>query len=81
MPTVFHNLNGYRFFFFSLDRGEPVHVHVARQRGYARFWLSPISPAKSRNFGSHELTEIRKLIARNHEETGRMRHEHFERQG
>ena len=27
MPTVFENLQGYRFFFFSLDRGEPMHIH------------------------------------------------------
>jgi hypothetical protein len=29
MPTVFANLRGYRLFFFSIDRREPMHIHVA----------------------------------------------------
>jgi hypothetical protein len=32
----------YRFFFFSSDRGEPAHVHVARDRKTAKFWLQPV---------------------------------------
>jgi hypothetical protein len=77
MPTVFSEIRGYRVFFFSLDRGEPIHVHVARQNGHAKFWLSPLALANSRNFGSHELTEIRKLIAANDEEIRRKWYEHF----
>lgn len=30
MPTIFNNLNGYRIFFYSLDRGEPIHVHIEK---------------------------------------------------
>lgn len=40
MPTVLR-LGPYRFFFYSVDRGEPPHVHVRRDRGTAKFWLDP----------------------------------------
>ncbi len=79
MPNVFRNLEGYRFFFFSLDRGEPIHVHVEKDNKHAKFWLSPLSLAKSRNFRSHELTQIRKLIIENIKEIRRKWDEHFNR--
>ncbi|MFH1707416.1 MAG: DUF4160 domain-containing protein [Planctomycetota bacterium] len=80
MPTVFSDLAGYRLFFFSLDRGEPVHVHVEKDNKHAKFWLVPIALAKSRNFRSHELVEIRRLIE-THIGTIRSKwNEHFSRQ-
>ena len=80
MPTVFRNLRGYRFFFFSLDRGEPMHIHVARDRGYAKFWMRPVELARSRSFRSHELNVIAKLIEENREEIERRWNEHFGRE-
>jgi hypothetical protein len=79
MPTVFENLNGFRFFFFSLDREEPIHIHIEKDRSYAKFWLDPVSLAKSRNFRSHELHQIRSLIEKNIKEIERRWHEHFSR--
>ena len=35
-PTVLE-AGPYRLFFFSSDRGEPPHVHVARERKAAKF--------------------------------------------
>lgn len=80
MPTVIRNLKGNRFFFFSLDRGEPIHIHVSKGRGYAKFWLDPIELARSRNFRSHELDEIKRLIEENREEIERSWREHFSRE-
>ncbi len=80
MPTAIHNLKGYRFFFFSLDRGEPIHIHVSEGRGYAKFWLNPIELARSRNFRSHELEEIKRLIDENKDEIERRWREHFSRE-
>jgi hypothetical protein len=77
MPTVFQNLRGYRFFFFSLDRGEPMHIHVAKGRGYAKFWLHPVELVRSRNFRSHELNEIAQLIEEHKAALERSWHEHF----
>jgi hypothetical protein len=80
MPTVFHNLRGYRVFFFSLDRGEPMHIHVAKGHGYVKFWMRPLELARSRNVRSHELNEIAKLIEANREEIERRWNEHFGRE-
>ena len=41
MPTVFKN-GPYRFFFYSNDRDEPIHVHVEREDMTAKFWLDPV---------------------------------------
>jgi len=79
MPTVFHSLRGYRFFFFSPDRGEPMRIHVAKGRGYAKYWMQPIQFARSRNFRSHELNEIVKLIEENRNEIERRWNVHFGR--
>jgi hypothetical protein len=64
MPTILR-VKGFRFFFFSLDRSEKVHIHVEKAENYAKYWLSPIELAHNRGFRSHELTEIRKLIQEN----------------
>ncbi|NJD67940.1 MAG: DUF4160 domain-containing protein [Candidatus Methylomirabilota bacterium] len=80
MPTIFHNLRGYRIFFFSPDRGEPMHVHVAKDRGYAKYWMRPLKLARSRNFRSHELQEIARLIEDNRAEIERRWYAHFGRE-
>lgn len=64
MPTVLRK-KGYRFFFFSSDRREPVHVHVEKGDGYAKFWLDPVALARSRGFRGHELREIHAIIEQN----------------
>ena len=63
MPTIVV-ISGYRFFFVSLDREEPVHVHVEKDDAYAKYWLKPVRLARSRGFRQHELTELRKLVQR-----------------
>lgn len=40
MPTVLL-INGFRFFFFSGDGGEPIHVHVKKGDGDGKIWLEP----------------------------------------
>ena len=42
MPTVLR-VRSYRFFFVSLDRSEPPHVHVRRENMVAKFWLEPVA--------------------------------------
>jgi hypothetical protein len=41
MPTVLR-VRSYRFFFVSLDRSEPPHIHVRRENMVAKFWLDPL---------------------------------------
>ncbi len=61
MPTV-KRIGPYRFFFVSLDYGEPPHIHVQREDRVAKFWLDPISLAKTGGFRAHELNEIARLV-------------------
>ncbi|HXK59356.1 MAG TPA: DUF4160 domain-containing protein [Acidobacteriota bacterium] len=49
MPTIART-RGYRFFFFSLGRTEPIHVHVDKGDAYAKYWLRPVTLVRSRAF-------------------------------
>ncbi len=62
MPTV-HREGPFRFFFYSADRHEPVHVHVERDASRAKFWLDPVRLARSGGFGAAELRDLERLVA------------------
>ncbi len=76
MPTVLR-VKGYRFFFFSLEGQEPPHIHVESAEKFAKFWLTPVSLAKSRGFRSGELTEIQRIVEENIDLFEERWHEHF----
>ena len=61
MPTVLC-IDGYRFFFYSLENNEPPHIHIERGENVAKYWLSPVSLAMNDGFRSHELTRLRQLV-------------------
>lgn len=44
MPTI-SRAQGYRAFFYSLDRSEPPHVHVEHGDKVAKSWLDPVELA------------------------------------
>lgn len=67
MPTVLRT-GPYRFFFVSLDRGEPPHVHVRRENMAAKFWLDPVLLQQAGGFNRTEINTIAKLI-QEHRET------------
>ena len=52
----------YRFFFYSSDREELMHVHVKRDRNVAKFWLDPVRLAQSGGFRPTELRDIERLV-------------------
>ena len=60
-PTVLQS-GPYRLFFFSSDRGEPVHVHVARDRKAAKFWLAPVRVDYNHGFTKLELAKVAALV-------------------
>jgi len=66
MPTVLR-IKGYRFFFFSNEGNEPVHIHIERADSYAKFWLDPVRIAIDLGFNSKELKEINNIIEDNQE--------------
>jgi len=61
MPTI-HRVGGLRFFFYSNEAGEAPHVHVQRAGGLAKFWLKPVSCARSSGFRRHELNWIEQVV-------------------
>lgn len=64
MPTIWRT-GPYRFFFVSLDYGEPPHIHVQRENKVAKFWLDPVALQKSGGFRPTELNKIAKLVQDN----------------
>jgi hypothetical protein len=67
MPTVKNIPGPYRFFFYSFDCNEPMHVHVQRERMTCKFWLNPIALGRNRGFKPNELNKIRRMIQDNHD--------------
>ena len=62
MPTILI-IGPYRFFFFSEESGEPVHIHVIREQTEAKFWITPdVSVASNDGFAHHELRRIMRLV-------------------
>ena len=64
MPTV-ARIGPYRFFFYGNEGLEPAHIHVQHDRRLAKFWLDPVTLARSRGFTAHELTRVEGLVVEN----------------
>jgi hypothetical protein len=64
MPTVLR-IGPYRFFFVSLDYGEPPHIHVQRENQVAKFWLDPVVLQRAGGFRSIELNKVAQLVQEN----------------
>jgi hypothetical protein len=77
VPTVFVH-GPYRFFFYSNEYGEPPHIHVERDDAVAKFWLSPVTLARSRGFGAQELTRISRLVVENRGQLEERWNEYFD---
>lgn len=60
-------IRGYRFFFYSNERGEPPHIHVEKGEGYAKYWLGPPRLALETDFRPKALKAIEKLIIEHQE--------------
>lgn len=66
MPTVLRE-GPYRFFFVSLDREEPPHIHVRRENMVAKFWLDPVALQQTGGFNRMELNTIARLVQQHRE--------------
>lgn len=76
MPTVLR-IGPYRFYFYSSDGLEPIHVHVEREGKVAKYWVSPARLARSGRFSRAELIDLQKLVEENREEIERRWNEYF----
>ena len=65
MPIVLRE-GPYRFFFYSGDRDEPQHVHVARDNRIAKFWLDPVRIQRSGGLRRAEIRRVQRIIEENH---------------
>ena len=61
MPTILRD-GPYRFFFYSGDKEEPLHVHIERDDRIAKVWLDPIRLHSSGGFSRSEISKILKII-------------------
>ena len=75
-PTVLQS-GPYRFFFFSSVRGEPPHVHLARDRKIAKFWLEPVRIEHYHGFAPNELNKISVLVQQHQAELLKAWHDYF----
>ncbi len=76
MPSIRNIPGPYRFFFYSFDCNEPMHIHVQRERTVCKFWLEPIVLSKNYGFTSKELNTIREIIYNNREKIVEAWYEH-----
>jgi hypothetical protein len=76
VPTILREA-GFRFFFYSGDRGEPPHVHVEKDDHTAKFWLDPVRMHGSGGFNREEIRRIQRIVEENREDFLRSWHEHF----
>lgn len=63
-PTILR-LGPFRFHFYSDERGEPPHIHVARDDGECKFWLDPIRLASNHGLPAHVVREVERLVFEN----------------
>ena len=65
MPTVLLIL-GWRFYFFSNENNEPIHIHVSKAEMEGKFWLDEnsfeIREEFSYNMSPRDKREVRKII-------------------
>ena len=64
MPTVLFT-NGFRFYFYSNENDEPMHIHVEKGDGNGKIWLEPvIAIAYMHNFSTKEINQIIGIVGR-----------------
>jgi hypothetical protein len=64
MPEVFRQ-EGYVVFFYANEGHEPLHVHVRKAGGFAKFWLDPVVLEYSSGMKTRELARAEELINEN----------------
>ncbi|MCC6429024.1 MAG: DUF4160 domain-containing protein [Phycisphaerales bacterium] len=65
MPTILYE-QGFRFQFFSADRGEPPRIHAFKADSEAKWRLDPIREDYSVGYNQSERSRIRQIIRDNH---------------
>ncbi len=70
MPTVLL-INGWRFFFYSNENNEPIHIHVQKGEKECKYWLDSknfdLIEAYSFNMRISDKREVKKYLFANFE--------------
>ena len=61
MPEVFREF-GFVFFFYSNEGQEPMHIHVRKTGGFAKFWIEPIELDFAQGLKVSDLKMAEQLI-------------------
>ncbi len=61
MPTI-ATIEGHRFFFYSEERQEQPHIHVAKAENRAKIWLEPVEIAGFYGYNKVELRKVERII-------------------
>jgi hypothetical protein len=64
MPEIFRSF-GFVFFFYSNEGQEPIHVHVRKAGGFAKFWIEPIELDFSQGMKTADIQLAEDLIYKN----------------
>lgn len=80
MPTILL-VQGWRFYFYSNEGNEPVHIHAAKGDAECKFWLYPERFDVAEEF-EHNLTprlrrEVRQIIFKHFDEIVAGWRDHF----
>jgi len=81
VPRVSGIQGPYWFYFYSFDCGEPMHVHVRREKSEAKFWLDSVAMAWNRGFSPRELIQIERIIIESEPLLIKAWHEHCDPDG
>lgn len=77
MPTVLLT-QGFRFFFYSNESNEPIHVHVTKGSAEGKIWLEPeLAMAYFFGFTSGEQKDIMEIVNEHSEQFKKKWNEHF----
>lgn len=66
MPEIFRKF-GFVFFFYANEGQEPMHVHVRKAGGFAKFWIEPMELDFAQGLKVQDLARAEELIQENFE--------------
>ena len=75
MPTLLF-WKGWRFIFYSVDLGEPPHVHAYKDGKELKVWLQDGTMARSKRCTPRERNQLLKVVAEHREMFLEAWHEH-----
>lgn len=65
MPTILYVM-GWRFFFYSNERNEPIHIHCRKAEKECKYWLDTrnfnVQEAYSHKMNNKDKREVKKII-------------------